>query len=122
MAKAKTKKTTKKTNKATEDKTKKVPKALQKDITALFKKAKKMGCVTQDEVLEVFVEPELYTDLLDDFYDQIIANKIDVFESVSEDADAENVSDVERELEVLSTLTSSGVSDPVRMYLKEIGR
>ncbi len=101
---------------------KKIPKALERDVSALLKKAKKMGHVTQDEVLEVFVEPELYIEYLDDFYDQIVVNSVDVFESVSQEGEEGDVSDIERELEVLSALSSSKVSDPVRMYLKEIGR
>jgi RNA polymerase primary sigma factor len=100
----------------------KITKALQNDIDALLKKAKARGYVTQDEVLDVFVEPEEYIDLVDDFYHQIVDGSIDIFESVSDDADEGEKSDTQRELEILSTLDSDGSSDPVRMYLKEIGR
>lgn len=100
----------------------KIPKALQKDVDALLKKANQQGFVTQEEVLEVFVEPEAYLDLLDDFYDQVISNNIDIFESVTGEGDEDEATQIERELEVLSTLSYEGVSDPVRMYLKEIGR
>lgn len=100
----------------------KIPKALQREVDALLKKAKGQGFVTQDDVLEVFVEPEVYLNLLDDFYYEIVEKNIDVFESVTVDDKAEDVTQIERELEVLNTLSYSGVSDPVRMYLKEIGR
>lgn len=99
-----------------------LPKAIQRDVDELLKKAKQNGFVTQDEVLEAFVEPELYIDQLDDFYDQISSSGIDVFESVSETNEAEDTDQLQRELEVLTSLDSEGVSDPVRMYLKEIGR
>ncbi|MDQ3007996.1 MAG: RNA polymerase sigma factor RpoD [bacterium] len=99
-----------------------VPKALQNEIAELFLKAKQRGFVAQDEVLDVFVEPELYLAELDEFYDQITSAGIDIFESVSEDTSDDTPDVLSRELEVLSSLDSEGVSDPVRMYLKEIGR
>ncbi len=123
MAKKSSTKTTKKTDAGEKDTSQvKIPKALQRDVDSLLKKAKGQGFVTQEDVLEVFVEPELYIDLLDDFYSQIIDNGIDVFESVTSEGDEEETSQIERELEVLNSLSYSGVSDPVRMYLKEIGR
>lgn len=107
--------------KSTKSDKKSVPAALKKDIDKLLKTAKQRGFVTQDEVLEVFVEPEMYIDELDEFYDQIVQKSIDIFESVSADEE-DTTSDIERELEQLTALSYEGVSDPVRMYLKEIGR
>ena len=72
--------------------------------------------------MEVFVEPEEYIDLLDEFYFQIVKNEVDIFESVSNEDETEDSTDIERELEELTTLSFDGGSDPVRMYLKEIGR
>lgn len=94
----------------------------QEELDALIKKAKARGYVTQDEVLETFIEPEEYIEIVDDFYADIMAAGVDIFESVSEDADEGAISDTQRELEILSSLDSDGSSDPVRMYLKEIGR
>ena len=96
--------------------------ALSKDVKALLTQAIKQGFVTQEDILDAFVEPEEHLDLLDDFYFQLISQGVDIFESVSEDVEDEDVSDIARELEVLSTLAKVGVADPVRMYLKEIGR
>jgi RNA polymerase primary sigma factor len=108
--------------KATTAQTTKASKAIAKDVKALLAQALKQGFVTQDDILDVFVEPEEHLDLLDDFYFQLIAEGVDIFESVSDEAEDEDVSDIQRELEVLNTLTKVGVADPVRMYLKEIGR
>lgn len=99
-----------------------LPKALKKDIEELLDKAKSRGFITQDEVLDVFVEPEMYLEELDNMYDQVLSQGIDIFESVSDDAATEDSDVLTRELEVLSSLDTDGVSDPVRMYLKEIGR
>jgi RNA polymerase primary sigma factor len=99
-----------------------LPKAIQQDIVELLAKAKQRGFVTQDEVIEVFVEPELYLEDLDDFYNQVLTAGVDIFESVSEEETADDPDSLQRELDVLSSLDTEGVSDPVRMYLKEIGR
>jgi RNA polymerase primary sigma factor len=102
--------------------TSKVSPTLQTDLDALLQKAISRGFVTQEEVLDVVVEPELYIDLLDEFYDQILKNTVDIFESVSEEDPAESTTELQRELEVLGSLESKAGTDPVRMYLKEIGR
>ncbi len=100
---------------------KKLPKALAEDIKSLLKKAKSQGFVTQEDVLDTFVEPELYLEELDDFYNDIMTAGVDIFESVSSTKEEES-DNLQQELDVLSSLGSVGVSDPVRMYLKEIGR
>lgn len=100
----------------------KVPKALNTDIEKLYKKAKTQGYITQDDILDTFVEPEDYVQELDDFYDKIIADDIDVFESVTDEKKKGADDSLTQELETLSTLTDRSVADPVRMYLKEIGR
>ena len=100
----------------------KVPQSIKDELDALFKKAQARGFVTQEEVLDIVVEPELYVELLDDFYDSILKNSIDIFESVSEEETAEVTTDIQRELEMLTSLDSKAGTDPVRMYLKEIGR
>lgn len=102
-------------------KPRKISKALQDDIDTLLKQAKSRGFVTQEEVLDVFVEPEEYVDLLDDFYADIIEKGVDIFESVIDESE-DDVSDTQRELDILNSLVNDGSSDPVRMYLKEIGR
>jgi RNA polymerase primary sigma factor len=102
---------------------KKIPKALLTDIEDLYKKAKDRGYLTQEEVLNAFVEPELYIDALDDFYGRLADGGIDIFESVSKDKKNDEAADIlKSELDVIANFNSVGVSDPVRMYLKEIGR
>lgn len=100
----------------------KIPQAILNDVESLLKNAKARGFVTQDEVLEAFVEPELYLEQLDDFYDQVYRMGADIFESVVEEEEDAALSSATRELEMLSSLKTSGSADPVRMYLKEIGR
>lgn len=97
--------------------------SMKEDFDGLLQRAISRGYVTQEEVLESVIEPELYIAQLDDFYDQILKNNIDIFESVSEDAKDEQPSDTQKELDLLtSSIESKAGTDPVRMYLKEIGR
>lgn len=85
--------------------------------------AKKRGFITQEEILSIFPKPEDHIEELDNLYDKLLKSDIDVFESVAENQDNEKpIEDLEKELEALTVLTEGTVSDPVRMYLKEIGR
>jgi RNA polymerase primary sigma factor len=94
-------------------------------IAALLKKAQSQGFIAQEDILELISEPEKHVAELDEFYDKLSRDNIDVFESVSapkKDQDEIELSEMEQELEMLASLESASVSDPVRMYLKEIGR
>ena len=85
--------------------------------------AKKRGYVTQDEILAIFSKPEEHLLELDGLYDKLMRQEIDVFENVAQETDeTKPIADLEKELEALTVLAEGTVSDPVRMYLKEIGR
>ncbi len=102
----------------------KIPATLKNDINKLFKQGQQQGYVTQDDILEMFVEPERYVEELDDLYDRLIAKGVDIFESTAKDEEEEEeVADgLAEELDRLTSLGKKSVADPVRMYLKEIGR
>jgi len=93
-------------------------------VKELVKLGEDRGFVSQDEILEIFVEPEKHLEELDELYNELIHKGIDVFESVVEDDEqtALTESELEKELELLSSLDTKAISDTVRMYLKEIGR
>jgi len=94
-------------------------------IEDLIVQGQENGFVTQDEILEAFPDAEKVIEKLDDFYERLLTEQIDVYESVAQEAkDGKEVpaTDLEKELETLSTLASKAITDPVRMYLKEIGR
>ncbi len=94
-------------------------------IEQLIEEGKRDGFVTQDDILEFFPKPEDHIEELDSLYDQLIRLNIDVFEIVSQEAEKETTKsfqDLEKEIETLTRASSEAVSDPVRMYLKEIGR
>ncbi|HLE50394.1 MAG TPA: RNA polymerase sigma factor RpoD [Patescibacteria group bacterium] len=97
---------------------------LPKLIADLVAKGRTRGFVTQDEILELFSDAERHVDELDQLYDQLFKADIDVFESVmaGQESELAETSDLEKELEELTGLEEIAVNDPVRMYLKEIGR
>jgi RNA polymerase primary sigma factor len=96
-------------------------------LDILLKRAQTQGYIAQDDILELIPEPEKHVLELDEFYNQLASFGLDVFESVSKSSSdtkssEPELSEMEIELEELASLESSRVSDPVRMYLKEIGR
>lgn len=91
----------------------------------LLKKAQTQGFITQEEILAVFVMPENHLEELDSMYEKLFKKGIDVFENIEEEqmsADSAIATDLEKELELLTSLDDKSIADPVRMYLKEIGR
>lgn len=104
---------------------KKAATKLSKVSRDLLKKGSQQGFVTQDEILEAFPEAENSLDELDELYSKLISDNIDVFETVT--ADEEDLNEkaqeaLEREIEALSRLDQGESTDPVRQYLREIGR
>lgn len=99
-------------------------KQLPLDIKKLLKLGKDRGFVTQEEILQVFPKPEETLEELDKFFIKLIADNIDVFETTAEELEVESkaATELEKELELLSTLEGGSVTDPVRQYLRDIGK
>ena len=98
---------------------------MRKVVQKIVKKGRDNGFVTQDEILEVFPDAEERIKELDSLYEILVSEKIDVFESVTPDEtfDGEKEKEkVEREIEILSKLEGAESTDPVRQYLREIGK
>ena len=92
-------------------------------VKKLLEKGRKQGFLTQDDVLEVFNDAEDRLDELDAFYEALIDLKVDVFDTIKQDEEADKlVSDISKDLENLLSGSVGVTTDPVRMYLKEIGR
>ena len=58
---------------------------LRKQVIEIIKKARDQGFLTQEEILEIFPDAENRIDELDNLYDQLLSEGIDVFESVASD-------------------------------------
>ncbi|AFQ45789.1 MULTISPECIES: RNA polymerase sigma factor RpoD [Desulfosporosinus] len=108
------------------------------NVQALIQSGKKKGSLTYKEIMDALQGIELSADQIDDIYQQLGRMGIDVvpepeeveleiLKGVKVDEDDDIVEDpdddVEEEAEVdLSVPEGVGIDDPVRMYLKEIGR
>jgi RNA polymerase primary sigma factor len=95
-------------------------KTVEAAVAELIKKGKDVGFVTQDDVLASFPEAEHHVEELDELYTKLAESGIDVLDTG--EAVEEKGTDLEKEIEVLTALTEGQITDPVRMYLKEIGR
>lgn len=90
----------------------------------LINRGKKRGILTYKEIADSLQEIDITPELIESFYEKLAGLGIDVIESVEEapapgsDEDKE-VADGEPDLSVPDGIS---VTDPVRMYLKEIGR
>lgn len=92
-------------------------------IKELLTLGKDQGFVTQDDILSVFPEAEKHIKDLEDLFDKLSKAGIDVFETVSsEEEEVKPITELEKELEALAAAGVGEVSDPVRMYLREIGK
>ncbi len=94
------------------------------EIRKLLKRGREQGFIAQDDVLTIFPAPENFISEIDDLYHRCLEEGIDVFDTTEVDvADTTKSStELEKELESLATLEEGYLSDPVRMYLREIGR
>lgn len=95
---------------------------LRKVTQDLIIKAREQGFLTQDEILESFPDAEKRLDELDLLYGQLLDEGIDVFESVAPDEGQEAQETLEQEIEILSKIEGETSTDPVRQYLREIGK
>ncbi len=88
----------------------------------LIEIGKKEGFITYEMLAKEFKSLDVDSDTLDDLYNTLVENKIEV---ISETTDnditiEENLEDLE--VEDLTMSKDIKINDPVRMYLKEIGR
>ena len=91
------------------------------NINKLVSRGKKQGYLTVDNILELFPEAEEKIDLLDYLYEKLLEAGVDVFDVASE-KEAEKIAKIE-EIDLSKIKLDKTVSsDPVRMYLREIGK
>ncbi len=89
-------------------------------ISKLVTKGKKQGFLTLDNILELFPQAEEELETLDFLYEKLVDSGVDVFDVASE-KEAEKISKFEDIDLSQIKLDKTVSSDPVRMYLREIG-
>lgn len=98
---------------------------LIRSVKDLLKQGEEEGFLVQDDILMVFQEPEKNVDEIDEFFDTAFKKGIDIFETIStrDDADVnKSAEEIEKELELLVGVKHGESLDPIKKYLKEIGR
>lgn len=98
---------------------------IRKPVLDIIKKGREQGFLTQEDILEIFPDAEVRVPELDELYEKLLAEGIDVFESVTPgeiESDEKAKEKLDREIELLTKLEGIESTDPVRQYLREIGR
>ena len=83
---------------------------------------KKQGYITYEQLADQLKGLDVDSDSLDELYNFLVENNIDIVsEDGSDDASGEEITE-EMSVENLTLTKDVKINDPVRMYLKEIGR
>ena len=90
----------------------------------LIKEGKEKGYITYEELANRLKGLEIDSDSLDELYNSLIENKIEIVTDESElgGEDEDTSGDIEDILKDNTIAKEISINDPVRMYLKEIGR
>ena len=90
---------------------------------SLILRGKKQGLLTCKEIADSLQDIDLTPELIESFYDKLTSLGIEIIEGAEDQPaqDSEEEKEEEKE-EDLSLPDGISVTDPVRMYLKEIGR
>lgn len=88
-------------------------------LKELVEKGKSKGMLTYKEIMDAFEEVELEPDQIEKIYETVENMGIDVVGDI--DAEIQDMQMAEEELD-LSLPEGISIDDPVRMYLKEIGK
>src|SRR6056297_1616273 len=91
-----------------------------KQVKELVKKGKDEGELTYEEIMNALEDIDLDSDEIEEIYDFFAEMDIDIIEE-GVDNDDNDEDDDDSELD-LSIPQGVGIDDPVRMYLKEIGK
>jgi len=92
---------------------------IKKELVA---QAKKLHYLTNEELLAQIPEPEKYVEEIDDLFDYLFDQGIDVFDRIESKESLEIEKEKTSSTDLLSLLSQKANMDSVRMYLKEIGK
>jgi RNA polymerase primary sigma factor len=91
-------------------------------LAELLSRAKSQGFVTSEEILHAVPEPEVNIDQVEDVLAELLDSGIDVVDEIKELPLEKAEPILEEDIESALDLDGIGIDDPVRMYLREIGR
>ena len=97
-------------------------KTLEERKNKLLAKGKKQGFITYEQLAEELKGLDVDSDSLDELYNALVDANIDIVtEDGSDDASGEEIT-ADSVVEDITLSKDVKINDPVRMYLKEIGR
>ena len=91
----------------------------------IIAKGKEKGFITYEELANELKGLDLDSDSLDDLYNSLVENGIEIVtdeSQVGEDVEEDGGGDIEDILKDNTIAKELTINDPVRMYLKEIGK
>ncbi|SHJ47250.1 RNA polymerase, sigma 70 subunit, RpoD [Geosporobacter subterraneus DSM 17957] len=110
---------------------KKVEEQKVESVKTLIDKGKKRGILTYNEIMNTLEEIELDKEQVEEVYDNLASMGIDIVgdrddEDIDDIPEAEEIDDIPETEEIvdldISIPKGINIDDPVRMYLKEIGK
>ncbi|MEG0751623.1 MAG: RNA polymerase sigma factor RpoD [Oscillospiraceae bacterium] len=88
-------------------------------IKDLIEQGKKRGKLTTKEINDVLEEMDFDVEQVDKLYDTLEGHNVEIVEDLA----SENLeTNIAKEVDVIEAAVSEGIDDPVKVYLKEIGR
>lgn len=91
-------------------------------IDDLVEQGKRSGKLTTKEINDALEELEFDMEQIDKLYDTLDSLNIDVVENLAQSIDADIAPSSNEDLEVALSAEGINIDDPVKVYLKEIGR
>ena len=89
---------------------------------SLLELGKKNGCITYEQLAEELKGLDVDSDSLDDLYNFLVDNNIEITSGQEEESSDDEEDGGLVDLDDLALSKDIKINDPVRMYLKEIGR
>ena len=99
-------------------------KSIEDRKASLVLLGKEKGYVTYEQIADELKGLDMDSDTLDDLYNTFIENKIEIVseEGLNDGEESDDDSSPEKIIDELANSKDIKISDPVRMYLKEIGQ
>lgn len=88
-------------------------------IKELIEQGKKRGKLTTKEINDVLEETDFDVEQVDKLYDTLEGHSIEIVEDLNE---SESGTDIAKDVDAIEAGVVEGIDDPVKVYLKEIGR
>ncbi len=101
---------------------KKTNEAKKATIQKLIEKGKKNGMITYPEIMDALEDIDLDKDQIDEIYDHFATMGVDIVGDKKDKEALESEEEEENIQDDAALLKGVNIDDPVRMYLKEIGK